>query len=75
MIKSKSGVFETQSFQDCPTEPIIQVKRKIRYSSYFPKLSLSEITSFNNNIIGNFSFGSQSLTKSQEDKNEDKKNF
>lgn len=22
-----TGVFETQSFQDCPTEPIISVKR------------------------------------------------
>jgi len=32
-----TGVFETQTFQVCPTEPIIWDKEQIRYSSYLPK--------------------------------------
>ena len=43
-IKIKYGERQKMKLRGIP------VKRKIRYSSYFPKLSLTEITSLNLNI-------------------------
>jgi len=36
MIESVSGVFETQTFQVCPTEQIIGIKRKPHKVSQIP---------------------------------------
>ena len=44
-----TGVFETQTFQVCPTEPIIGIKR---VSAETPNLSKAQ-TSLNSDIISN----------------------
>jgi len=49
-----TGVFETQTFQVCPTEPIICVK-EFAYGS--PKFFPMEKTFLNANIKSNFSLG------------------
>ena len=47
-------VFETQSFQDCPTEPIISVKEFAKYPFCSPKLHAMYVmhaTFLNSNIM------------------------
>ena len=64
----KSGVFETQSFQDCPTEPIISVKE---FAFGSPKFFPTEKTSPNPNIklnsVPNL-VGGEKLNKMEESK-------
>jgi len=52
-----TGVFETQTFQVCPTEPIICVKEFAKYSFCSPKFFPTEKTFLNSNIKRNFSLG------------------
>jgi len=53
-----TGVFETQTFQVCPTEPIICVK-EFAYGS--PKFFPTEKTFLNPNIKSNFVRGLTSV--------------
>jgi hypothetical protein len=46
-----TGVFETQTFQVCPTEPIIEGKEELLHNS--PNLSYDKL-SLPSNIICNF---------------------
>ena len=48
-----TGVFETQTFQVCPTEPIICVKEKKQSLLFFPKFFATQKTFLNANIISN----------------------
>lgn len=44
------GVFETQTFQVCPTEQIICVKEKKQSLLFFPKFFATQKTFLNANI-------------------------
>jgi len=49
-----TGVFETQTFQVCPTEQIICVKEFAKYSFCSPKFFATQKTFLNANIKSNF---------------------
>ena len=46
-----TGVFETQTFQVCPTEPIICVKEFAKYPFCSPKFFVSQKTFLNAYIM------------------------